>query len=131
MIETEQDVLQELKYLLVDSRDCLCSTYSCKLLSAMFATLLLSIKNKCYIIDTHNHSVVYDGKDTWDIFLGLVFRNYRYPENNLPKPEVINQFKHWYKDNLFNEYYNTENMPKEVLIKEIKVLGVANGTKEN
>ena len=61
----------------------------------MFANLFLSHKNKSkvFIIESTNHAVVYDGKDTWDINLGFVLRNYRYPEKHIPTLEFLQLYR--------------------------------------
>lgn len=125
--------IEELRYLLIDSRTPT-QGFSCKLLSSMFASLLSNVRNRCFIIDSNEHSVVFDGKDTWDISLGIVLRNYQYPNTNVPKPEMIEEFKHWFSEKQFNKYYSLkklESAKTQVMIKEIKNIGVYNATKKD
>lgn len=125
-------VIKQLRHLLLDSRKG--DNYSCKLFSGMFANLLLEHQSFCYIIDSEIHSVVFDGKHTWDLSLGVVFRNYKYPSSNIPEPEIIEDFNYCFNDILFSKYYTQEALTRaknNLLIKEIKKLGVYNGTKEN
>lgn len=131
-----QEILDELKFrLFADKEVGLHNKLSCNLVSAMFANLFLSHKNKSkvFIIESTNHAVVYDGKDTWDINLGFVLRNYCYPEKHIPTLEFLPHFKHWYQQKWFDTYYSSESRElakNNILVKELKIIGVINGTKE-
>jgi len=131
-----QKVLDELKFRLFNTKEVtIDNKLSCNLVSAMFANLFLSHKRKSrvYIIESFNHSVVYDGINTWDINLGFVLKNYRYPENPVPPLEFLPVFKHWFQEKWFNTYYSPDNLIKaknEITVKELKILGVLNGTKK-
>ena len=131
MIKTK-NVLDEIHFLLVDSIEEK-SQYSCKIMSAVFASFIVDNISKCFIIDSKNHSVVYDGIDTWDLSLGIVFKKYKYPDLNIPNPIIIEKFKNWYSSDLFNRYYSNKALQlasKNLTIKEIKKLGVIDGTKK-
>jgi hypothetical protein len=128
-----ESVFEEIYYLLVDSRE-KDYFYSCKIISAIFAVFIVGKTSKCFIIDSQNHSVVFDGTNTWDLSLGIVFENYKYPDLDIPEPIFIPKFKDWYVEETFKLFYN-ENILREakqnLTIKEVKKLGVINGTKEN
>lgn len=128
-----ENIFEEIHYLLIDSREEK-DFFSCKIISAIFASFLVGSTSKCFIIDSKNHSVVYDGISTWDLSLGIVFKNYKYPDLNIPEPTFIPKFKDWFKEKNFKLFYN-ENVLREaknnLTIKEIKKLGVIDGTKEN
>jgi len=134
-VET-QKILDEFKFrLFPDKKVCLYNKLSCNLVSVMFANLLLSHKSKCrvFIIESLNHSVVYDGVDTWDINLGFVLRKYRYPEINVPPLEFLPHFKSWFQQEWYDVFYSVDGLKQaknEITIKELKVLGVINGTKK-
>lgn len=127
-----ENVFNEIHFLLIDARRTT-ELYSCKIVSAIFASFLLSNLTKCFIIDSRNHSVVYDGKNTWDLSLGIMFKNYKYPDLDIPKPTFIPRFKHWFCEKNFNTFYNNKTLLEakhNLIIKEIKNLGVIDGTKK-
>jgi len=132
MIKYEK-VFEEIHYLLVDSRGAE-DFYSCKIVSAIFASFLVGNIPKCFILDSRNHSVVYDGINTWDLSLGIIFKNYKYPDLSIPEPTYIPKFKYWFHEENFKLFYNETALleaNKNLTIKEIRQLGVINGTKEN
>lgn len=95
----------------------------CEILSTICATYMLERCPEAYIINSANHSVCYAGGDTWDISLGLVFRDYIYPELNLPKPEIIESFKPFFRTYYFDLYYSQEGLSESanfVQYKEIR-----------
>ncbi len=108
---------------------------NCTLVSAAFANLLLShkSKSKVFIIESCKHAVVYDGKDTWDINLGFVLRDYRYPEVDVPVKEFLPHFNCWFEQIWYDEYYSTDGLNlarRKITVKELKIIGVTDGTKE-
>jgi len=128
-----QNIFEEIHFLLIDSRKEK-DSFSCKIISAIFASFIVGNTSKCFIIDSENHSVVFDGTNTWDLSLGIVFENYKYPDLNIPKPTFIPKFKDWFLKKNFNLFYSENSLRKanyNLTIKEIKKLGVINGTKEN
>jgi hypothetical protein len=107
----------------------------CNIASAVFANLLLShkSKSKVFIIESCNHSVVYDGKDTWDLNLGFVLRNYCYPEKDVPIKEFLPHFNCWFVQKRYDEFYSTDSLNlarKKITVKELKIIGVTDGTKK-
>lgn len=105
-------------------------SFSCTILSAILASHLLKFQNKVFIIDSSKHSVVYDGTSTWDLALGIVFVNYKYPSLNIPNAIFIPKFKRFYKENLFNDYYSDESLlsTKNISIKKVEVDGTKKKT---
>lgn len=107
--------------------------FNCKIMSAIFASYLLSFQQKCYIIDSKQHSVVYDGNNTWDLSNGIVFRNYMYPSLNIPNPEIIPEFEDWFRQLEVYKFYNKECLElvkDSCIIKEVKLIGKINGTEK-
>ena len=51
--------------------------------------LLASYLQEVYIVETHNHAVLYDGMHTWDFYVNAIFENYRYPSLNIRSPIAI------------------------------------------
>lgn len=123
-------ILKEIHHLLLDSRN---STdyFTCKIVSAVFASLVSHDISKCYIIESKSHAVVYDGINTWDLSIGVMFENYKYPDESIPEPVFLPHFKNWYVEKLFNNNYSLENLKKAkefISIKEVKKIGELNGT---
>lgn len=63
--------------------------FHCRVASAVGASVLLSYRKKVWIIESDKHSVVFDGIDTWDLGVGLVFRNYNFSEDYKELPTKI------------------------------------------
>ena len=85
--------------------------FKCYVLSGVLCSFFLKHFSTVFIIDAEDHhSVVYDGKNTWDISLGIVFNNYKYPLNNVPKPDIIPAFAEFYDLDIFNKYYSKESL---------------------
>ena len=61
-------------------------------MAGIAAQLFLYERKEVYIINSSLHSVLYDGKDTWDFDLGFVLRDYKYPSKKLPEIEDIPLF---------------------------------------
>lgn len=51
--------------------------------------VLASYLPEVYIIETHNHAVLYDGKNTWDFYANAIFEDYRYPVLLIRSPITI------------------------------------------
>lgn len=124
----KEEVLDELSHHLFSIRRCSCpGRYTCKLMSGMFASFLLNSIPRCFIIDSFYHSVVYDGQNTWDVSNGFVLRNYKYPNKDVPSPELIPQFSKWFDPLIFKKNYSDEKLSKasnNITIKELKNLGI-------
>ena len=129
-----EKTLKQLHELLIEDRRPKKQDYfSCKLLSSMFASLLLDELPKCYIIESSTHCVVFDGNDTWDLTYGCMFENYKYPDIDVPKFQLIPYFDIWWRDWAIELYYGESGIrdaSKHIGIKEIKLLGVIDGTKK-
>ena len=100
--------------------------FDCRIVSAVAAQMFLASRKKVYVINSSAHSVLYDGKDTWDFVLGFVLRDYKYPAKKYSKIEYIPLFDNSkdrpieYK-NLFKRYYVDEVKQKVTitLVKQI------------
>ena len=96
-------------------------------MSGMFASFLLTAIPRCFIIDSFYHSVVYDGQNTWDVSNGFVLRNYKYPNKDVPSPELIPQFSKWFEPLIFkNNYYDDKlsTASKNIKIEKLKNLDI-------
>ena len=102
----------------------------CQIVSAVAAQMFLYRRSKVYVINSNAHSVLYDGKDTWDFVLGFVLRDYKYPAKKYSKIEYIPLFDNS-KDrpiefkNLFKRYYVDEVKQK---VNIILVEGIYSGS---
>ena len=124
--------IEELFHLLVtDRKDFYKRAFSCKIVPYMFAGLLSKRLRKSFVIETNKHCVFYDGKDTYDLVLGCMFKDYKYPLVNLPKPICIPFFDRWFESSHYDLYYTKSNLlesKKHIKIVEIKKTGEYNGT---
>jgi len=85
--------------------------HMCNISSSILAYHLVPFsKTGVYIIDSKNHSVVFDGKSTWDLNLGIVFENYKYPKSPLSKYIKIPKFYFNFSNKLFNKVYSNEGL---------------------
>lgn len=96
----------------------------CQIVSALAAQMFLYSRSKVYVINSNAHSVLYDGKDTWDFVLGFVLRDYKYPSKKYSKIEYIPLFDNS-KDrpiefkNFFKRYY-VDDVSQKVTITLVK-----------
>lgn len=111
-ITSNNEIFDRIHYHLFDSHDQNVGAYRlhCKILSLVCAGYLLEFYNKTFIINSSDHSVCYAGSDTWDLTLGVVFRNYKYPNLTLPKPEMLPSFEHYFNTTRFDAYYSQEKL---------------------
>jgi len=132
IIKEDHTIFNHLYWLLFTSRgdEQYKTSFSCTILSAVLASHFLNFKDEVFIIDSNKHSVVYDGVSTWDLALGIVFINYRYPSINTPEPIFIPKFKRFYRERLFNDYYSDESLlsTKNITIKKVEVDGTKKKT---
>jgi hypothetical protein len=114
IIQPDHELFDHIYWLLFTSRgdEHHKKSYSCTILSAILASYFLRFtKDSIYIIDSDNHSVVYDGISTWDLQQGVVFKNYKYPcKTGLPSTTSIPTFSRFYKQNLFDMYYTKDSL---------------------
>lgn len=106
-------------------------TCHCYMYSSLASHLFLSERDKTYVINGKNHSVLFDGKDTWDFKAGFVLRNYMFPAKNIPNyediPEFVNHRIFIPFDTYLNDYY-IPNIGQHMNINTVK--GFYNGTKK-
>ena len=89
-ISSSAEFFEDLYYFTCNQRF-LDKTLNCQVMSSTTANYLLKYtdRKEVFIIESVNHSVVYDGLDTWDTHMGFVFRDYKYPNPRIPKFEWI------------------------------------------
>lgn len=118
-ISVNHPELLELHYIAYASRSDP-QPHSCTICAAMGAYYLSRIKKTVAIIETDKHTVVWDGLDTWDFHLGIVFREYRYPSPNPPEFELIPD---WTCVNIKNyiDYYSDDALSQTKNFKLVKV----------
>jgi len=126
-ITSNNEIFDRIHYYLYDSHDKNIGFYRlhCKIYSLICAGFLLDFYDKTHVIDSDNHSVCYAGSDTWDLSLGVVLRNYQYPDLQIPRPEVIPSFDHLFEVQKFDAYYSQQGLLKSsetILHKEFKVV---------
>lgn len=85
---------------------------SCVLVSGIVATWFMRKSDEVFIINGSSHSVVFDGYSTWDLTLGIVLPNYKYPNLNPPTHLKINLFYRFFNEELYNHYYCDKSLLK-------------------
>lgn len=106
----------------------------CEVVAAIAAQMFLFERKEVYIIQSSLHSVLYDGKDTWDFVLGIVLRDYKYPSKKYSELEYIPLFDNSkdlpndFKD-FFKRYY-IDDVSEKISITKVKGMGLFHGTKE-
>jgi len=63
--------------------------FHCRVASAIGASVLLSYRKKVWIVESSKHSIVFDGIDTWDLGVGLVFRDFNFTHDFVKQPIKI------------------------------------------
>ena len=101
----------------------------CKILSLVCAGYLLEFYNKTFIINSNDHAVCYAGSDTWDLTLGIVFRDYKYPDLKLPRPEMLPSFEYFFDTEKFDIYYSQEGLLNSAKSIKYEVIRSFDGTK--
>ncbi|HAI37792.1 MAG TPA: hypothetical protein DCM40_06545 [Maribacter sp.] len=99
--------------------------FSCHISSAILAYYLSTVKAPIYIIESLNHSVVYDGQSSWDLHLGIVFKDYKYPSIKIPDYTKIPKFYFSFSAECYESFYNKNNMLRDrerITVKEISNL---------
>ena len=100
-------------YLYTSRRDTKAQNFSCHISSAILAYYLSTIKDPIYIIESLNHSVVFDGMSSWDLHLGIVHENYRYPSIKVPEYTKIPKFYYSYSYKCYQSFYNKNNLLRD------------------
>ena len=100
-------------YLYTSRRDDNTQNFSCHISSAILAYYLSTIKDPIYIIESLNHSVVFDGSSSWDLHLGIVFKNYKYPSFKVPEYTKIPKFYYSYSDKCYQSFYSKNNLSRD------------------
>jgi len=104
----------------------------CQVMAGIAAQLFLYERKEVYIINSSLHSVLYDGKDTWDFDLGFVLRDYKYPSKKLPEIEDIPLFSRFrvlpntFEEHFKNYYLNDTTSNLNITL----VKGLFDGTEE-
>ena len=112
IINTDHNVFDEIYDLLFTSRknENHTRSFSCTIMSAIVASYMLQFKEELFIIDSQNHSVIFDGTSTWDLALGIVFENYKYPNLDIPTYKTVPAFKSFFCQKNFNNYYTKDKL---------------------
>ena len=100
-------------YLYTSRRDDNLQNFSCHISSAILGYYLSTIKTPIYIIESLNHSVVFDGQSSSDLHLGIVFKNYKYPSIKVPKYSKIPKFYYSFSTKCYDSFYNKDNLLRD------------------
>jgi len=100
--------------------------HMCNIFSSILAYHLTQFtEDEIYIIDSKNHSVVFDGESTWDLHLGIMFQNYKYPKLPVPNYTKIPKFFFNYSKSMYTQYYSDTGLSiakTHLGVKSIKTL---------
>ena len=100
-------------YLYTSRRDDNTQNFSCHISSAILAYYLSTIKDPIYIIESLNHSIVFDGQSSWDLHLGIVFKDYKYPSLKVPDYIKIPKFYYSFSSKCYNSFYHKDNLLRD------------------
>ena len=114
IVQPDDKLFEQLHWYLYTSRgDQKAQNFSCHISSAILAYYLSTIKKTIYIIESLNHSVVYDGQSSWDLHLGIVFKDYKYPSFKVPKYTKIPKFYYSFSTKCYDSFYNKDNLLRD------------------
>ena len=114
IVQPDHKLFDQLYWYLYTSRgDAKAQNYSCHISSAILAYYLSTIKSPIYIIESLNHSVVYDGQSSWDLHLGIVFKDYKYPSFKIPDYIQIPKFYYSYSQKCYDSFYHKDNLLRD------------------
>ena len=106
IIQPNDKLFDHLYWYLYTSRgDNKAQNFSFHIASAVLAYYLSTIKTPIYIIESLNHSIVYDGQSTWDLHLGIVFKDYKYPSLKVSNYTKIPKFYYSFSDICYQSFY--------------------------
>ena len=114
IIQPNDKLFDQLYWYLYTSRgDNQAENFSCHIASAVLAYYLSTIKTPIYIIESLNHSIVYDGQSTWDLHLGIVFKDYKYPSLKVSNYTKIPKFYYSFSDKCYQSFYYKDNLLRD------------------
>ena len=114
IVQPDDKLFDQLYWYLYTSRgDTKAQNHSCHISSAVLAYYFSTIKSPIYIIESLNHSVVYDGQSSWDLHLGIVFKDYKYPSIEIPDYIKIPKFYYSYSQKCYDSFYNKANLLRD------------------
>tara|TARA_Y100000114_G_C11647794_1_gene272596 strand:+ start:282 stop:668 length:387 start_codon:yes stop_codon:yes gene_type:complete len=114
IVQPDDKLFDQLYWYLYTSRgDKKAQNHSCHISSAILAYYFSTIKTPIYIIESLNHSIVYDGQSSWDLHLGIVFKDYKYPSLNVPKYIKIPKFYYSFSNKCYDSFYNKHNLLRD------------------
>ena len=114
IVQPDDKLFEQLHWYLYTSRgDQKAQNFSCHISSAILAYYLSTIKKTIYIIESLNHSVVYDGQSSWDLHLGIVFKDYKYPSFKIPKYTKISKFYYSFSNECYEQFYSKDNLLRD------------------
>ena len=122
MLRLDHPVFDRLYYWYITKRKHIGRPY-CNIISAAFASYYTDYIGTTYIIDSNTHSVVSEGKHTWDLQFGIVFPDYVYPQINPPKFAFIPRFAEFFDQELYEEFYSNNKISEamsNVCIKKVE-----------
>ena len=126
IIQPNHKLFDQLYWYLYTSRgDTKAQNYSCHISSAILAYYFSTIKDSIYIIESLNHSVVFDGTSSWDLHLGIVFKDYKYPSLKIPNYTKIPKFYYSFSNECYQSFYNKDKLLRDrelITVKEVKNL---------
>ena len=123
IVQPDDKLFDQLFWYLYTTRgDETAENFSCEIFSAILAYQFSLIKKHIYIIESLNHTVVYDGQSTWDLHLGIVFKDYKYPSLNVPKYIKIPKFCQQLSDKFYNSFYSRKNLSRDRQQITVKVI---------
>ena len=114
IVQPDDKLFDQLYWYLYTSRgDTKAQNFSCFISSAILAYYFSTIKKNIYIIESLNHSVVYDGQSTWDLHLGIVFKDYKYPSIEIPDYIKIPKFYYSFSPKCYDSFYHKDNLLRD------------------
>ena len=115
IVQPDDKLFDQLYWYLYTSRgDTKARNFSCEISSAILAFYFSILKTPIYIIGSLNHSVVFDGKSSWDLHLGIVFKDYKYPSLKVPDYIKIPKFYyHYFSPNGYCSFYHKDNLLRD------------------
>lgn len=123
IVQPDDKLFDQLFWYLYTSRgDETLQKFSCQISSAILAYHFSLIKKHIYIIESLNHSVVYDGQSTWDLHLGIVFKDYKYPSSDIPKYIKIPKFCFQLSVKSYMSFYSYKNLLRDRQQTTMKVI---------
>ena len=115
IVDPSDKIFNEMFYWMFIRRgDLKAKHFNCYLSASILAYYFSEIEGRVFIVETPYHAVLYDGQSTWDLNMGIMFKNYRYPNIKLPEYTIIPKFHRFFVQELYDYYYSPETLRKSV-----------------